>query len=191
MDIIFDIPASVKSLKNYVTGSRKTFNDKVHLFFLTPLKWAIHAFVNVFLSGIHSRLEQDLRIYLSPWHVSPLLLSFLLYPLLSFPLYPLLSSSLPLLPPLLLSLPLYPLLSSSLSLSIPSSPPLFPSPSPPLLLSLSLHISLSLSLHPPLSSSPSLSLSSSPSLSLSSSPSLSLSIHSHTHTHFTASSQEH
>ena len=25
---------------------------------------AIHAFVNVFLSGIHSRLEQDLRIYL-------------------------------------------------------------------------------------------------------------------------------
>src|SRR4029434_4086716 len=30
--------ASVKSLKNYVTGSRKTFNDKVHLFFLTPLK---------------------------------------------------------------------------------------------------------------------------------------------------------
>src|SRR4029434_3726256 len=73
MDIIFDIPASVKSLKNYVTGSRKTFNDKVHIFFLTPLKWAIHAFVNVFLSGIHSRLEQDLRIYLSPWHVSLLL----------------------------------------------------------------------------------------------------------------------
>src|SRR4029434_4110609 len=69
MDIIFDIPASVKSLKNYVTVSRITFNDKVHLFFLTPLKWAIHAFVNVFLSGIHSRLEQDLRIYLSLWHV--------------------------------------------------------------------------------------------------------------------------
>src|SRR4029434_7138095 len=41
----------------------------------TKVPGAIHAFVNVFLSGIHSRLEQDLRIYLSPWHVS-LLLSF-------------------------------------------------------------------------------------------------------------------
>src|SRR4029434_4080653 len=35
MDIIFYIPASVKSLKNYVTGSRKALNDRVHLFFLT------------------------------------------------------------------------------------------------------------------------------------------------------------
>src|SRR4029434_2770232 len=34
--------ASVKSLKNYVTGSRKTFNDKVHLFFLTPLTPLVH-----------------------------------------------------------------------------------------------------------------------------------------------------
>src|SRR4029434_5467884 len=36
------------------------------IFFLnsTKVPGAIHAFVNVFLSGIHSRLEQDLRIYL-------------------------------------------------------------------------------------------------------------------------------
>src|SRR4029434_7359343 len=60
--IIFDIPASVKSLKNYVTGSRKTFNDKVHLFFLTPLvPGTIHAFMNVFLSGIHSRLRTGFK----------------------------------------------------------------------------------------------------------------------------------
>src|SRR4029434_106619 len=67
---MFYIPASVKSLKNYVTGSRKTFNDTSFLLNSTKVPRAIHAFVNVFLSGIHSRLEQDLRIYLSPWHVS-------------------------------------------------------------------------------------------------------------------------
>ena len=32
-----------------------------YLFFLTPLKWAIHAFMNVFLSGIQSRLRTGFK----------------------------------------------------------------------------------------------------------------------------------